>query len=173
MKRLSLHGFPYWLWITLFAASLSFGGCSLLNFNEGAPEASRKIIVVANSIEKGDAVAAEIEKELGVQAVQPDTAAKGEAVAGTVGLIANAAAGIAAVIPGGQGVGLILGALGTLAGAVGTFMGRRKAAKIATAAVTAADKIPGGGTAMKDAATVAGVSADIRAALETKRASEA
>ena len=130
-----------------------------------------KITVIAASIEAAEPVVAELEKL--APGIPIEVVEKGEAAANKVEIVcsrASTAAKIFALIPGATqpfaaGAAAILGALGTLAGAVGTFFQRRKAASIAKAAVIAAEKTKGGGAAIVNASTVAGVDAAIRAAL--------
>jgi hypothetical protein len=132
-------------------AALMLTGCSLADFNEKAETSHRVITVVAESVEQAEPVIAGIEAAVG-PTVTEEQKATSVGISGKIESGAKAIAGVAAAIPGGEGVGLILGAIGTLAGALSTVMARRKTKKLAVAAVNAADTVPGGGKALVDAA---------------------
>ena len=139
--------------------ALAASGCSLMDLgpdSEPVQTTHRVITVVANSTAQAEPVLQGIEAAVG-PAVTEGQQTKGVEVGGMVQTVANTGAAIANAIPGGQGVAVLLGALGTLAGAVTTMLGKRKTKAVAVAAVNAADALPGGGKALTEAAKTAGV----------------
>ena len=156
--------------ITIAAACICLiAGCSFLQFNEGAQKAAGTTVVIAKSLDAAEPVVVEFEKQAGafVTEGQKSTAAN---VTSKVQATTGVLAGIAAVIPGGQGVAALLGGIGTIAGAVGTFFARRKTRKVAKAAVLAADSLPGGGKAITTAAIRTGTVNEVQDALKEVRA---
>lgn len=150
------------------SALLVLPGCKA---PEAAGEVRDKIVVIAESIEAAEPVVAALEKATG-GTLPIEVAIKGEEISNQVEVIAKragAAAAVVSAIPGPQqpiagGLAVVLGALGTLAGAVGAFFHqRRKAQNVAHAAVMAAETMPGGGNAIVEAAEDAGADELIRA----------
>jgi len=150
---------------------LALGGCSMMEWNNRTDEAAevtkKVVVVVQGAAEKAEPVVVSVEEATGgvLTEGQKDTATQ---VAGTVETVATTASGIAGLIPGGQGIAAILGAVGTFAGFLSSWFARRKTKKVAKAAVLAADAVPtgaGGGQAITDAAITLGVVPEIRAAL--------
>jgi len=143
--------------VFLALAILALSGCSLMDMGEQPAQTTHRVItVVADSVEQAEPVIAGIEAAVG-PVVTEGQQAKGVEVAGMTQTVAQTGAAIAAAVPGGQGVALVLGAIGTLAGALGTMIGKRKTKAVAVAAVNAADKVEGGGKALVESAKAAGV----------------
>jgi hypothetical protein len=65
------------------------------------------------------------------------------------------------VFPATAGATAVVLGITNIAAGIAAFAARRKAQKIATAASAAADSLPGGGTALVNAASVLGVAADV------------
>jgi hypothetical protein len=80
---------------------------------------------------------------------------RGEKVSGIVETIGKTGSGIAVGV-GQPSIAALLGLIGTIAGACGTFFQRRRAAAVARAAVAAADELDNGGKTLVAAAQVNG-----------------
>ena len=155
--------------LLLAVSVLCLSGCSLMDFGaDKATEYVRVVPIITKSMEDAEPVIQGIEAATG-PVLTDEQQARGTSGAGVVQTVANLGAGIANAVPGGQGVAVVLGAIGSLAGAVSTFLSRRKTKKVATAAVVAA-AIPGGGKALTDAAKSAGVADLVHTVyMETKK----
>lgn len=153
------------LWVPMV---MLLSGCSVMEFSSKSEEVAettkRVTVTLQNAAEKAEPVVVAVEETVGPALTQSQVDS-GQAYASTAEKVAQTAAGVAALIPGGQGIAAILAALVPLAGFVGRWFGKRKVKDVAKAAVVAADATTGGGRAITDAAIAMDVVPEIRSAL--------
>jgi hypothetical protein len=75
--------------------------------------------------------------------------------------VGEVVAQVESIFPAATGATTLVLGLTNIAAGIAAFAARRKAQKIAAAASAAADSLPGGGTALVNAASVLGVAADV------------
>ena len=73
------------------------------------------------------------------------------------------------IFPAASGATAVVLGLTSIASGIAAFAARRKTAKVAAAASAAADSVPGGGTALVNAASVLGVASDVAKAYASIR----
>jgi hypothetical protein len=161
------------LWLSCLVA---LGGCSVVEFQAKseavAEEVKRVTVTIPKAADTAEPAVVVVETAAGGFMTQ-EQQDSGVAIATTAEKVAQTAAGVAALIPGGQGIAAILAALVPFAGFLGRWIGRRKVKSVAKAAVRAADEHQGGGTTMQAMAAQEGVTQEIKAALREVRADEA
>ena len=133
---------------------------------QSKPVISATTSAVANS----EPVVAALEQVTG-KTIPLGIAESGESAANKAETVLRISSGLASVVPGGQVVADGLTALSVLAGGIGMFFGRRKAAALKSV-VKAVDVIPGAGKIAKVIAMSEGTSATVeKAYLEVKKGS--
>jgi len=136
-------------------------GCALMEITPQSADSAGQ--AVTSTVDQAEPVIGALENATGPVLTESQKST-GVKVAGTIQTVANTGSAIASSIPGGQGVGVALGLVGTIAGAIGTLISRRKTKQMAKAAVKAAEMKSGAGSDLSKTAAAAGVANEIREA---------